>query len=264
MCGRYAASRSVEDLRVEFELDVVPERALAPDWNVAPTKEVYAVIARRQPGTEPGADPDSKVRRELLIARWGLVPSWAKDASIGQRLINARAETVEVKPAFRRAFARRRCLVPADGYYEWYVPQQGSPGRGVRPLKQPFLIHRADGGVLAMAGLYEIWRDPSRHRDDSEHWLTTVTVITTAAEESIGQIHDRMPLLIEREGWTRWLDPSWDGSTGDLRELLAPPAQGQLEAYPVTTAVNSVRNNGPELLLPIKAEAEEQNPSSLF
>jgi len=268
MCGRYAASRNVDDLRVEFELAAVPERALAPDWNVAPTKEVYAVIGRQGPGGAGG----SEVRRELAIARWGLVPSWAKDPSIGNRMINARAETVDSKPAFRRAFAKRRCLVPADGYYEWYIPSQGPTGRGSRPLKQPFLIHRADGGMMAMAGLYEIWRDPSRAQDDSpddaEGWLTTVTVITTAAEVAIGQIHDRMPLLLERDRWNRWLDPLFDGSQGDLRDLLRPPAPGALEAHPVSTAVNSVRNNGPDLLLPIGAEVEvaveEQDAPGLF
>jgi putative SOS response-associated peptidase YedK len=254
MCGRYAASRSPDDLVEEFEAVVRPEQALEPDYNVAPTKPVYAVMDRR-----PRGEPDAPPRRELAVMTWGLVPSWAKDPSIGSRMINARMETVGEKPAFRRAFAKRRCLLPADGYYEWYTPAGGPKGRNGKPLKQPFFIHPADGGVLAMAGLYEFWRDPSRGDDDPAAWLVTTTVLTTTAEDSLGVIHDRMPLFVERERWHDWLDPGLDGSTSDLTALLVPAAPGRLDAYPVSTEVNAVRNNGPELLEPLAAEPEAEN-----
>jgi putative SOS response-associated peptidase YedK len=272
MCGRYAASRNPDDLVEEFEVVARPEEVLEPDYNVAPTKPVYAVMDRRPRRSEsaqdgdaptPTADPydaASGVRRELAVVRWGLVPSWAKDPSIGSRMINARMETVAEKPAFRRAFAKRRCLLPADGYYEWYTPEHGPTGKNGKPLKQPFYIHPADGGVLAMAGLYELWRDPMREDGDPKAWLMTATVLTTTAEDAVGMIHDRMPLFVERERWGEWLDPDLDGSTRDLTELLVPAAPGRLDAYPVSTAVNAVRNNGPELLEPIAAE----EPEALF
>jgi putative SOS response-associated peptidase YedK len=252
MCGRYAASKNPDDLVEEFEVVARPQESLGPDYNVAPTKKVYAVVERR-----PRDEPEGSTRRELAIVRWGLVPSWAKDPSIGNKMINARMETVAEKPAYRRAFAKRRCLLPADGYYEWYTPEGGPKGRTGKPVKQPFFIHPADGGILAMAGLYELWRDPTRADDDPYAWLMTATVLTTQAEDAVGMIHDRMPLFVERERWHDWLDPERDGSTSDPRELLVPAAPGRLDAYPVSTAVNSVRNNGPELLEPIAAEGDD-------
>lgn len=232
----------------EFEVASPPEEVLAPDYNVAPTKKVYVVRDRRRDDREPV--------RELDVARWGLVPSWAKDPSIGSRMINARMETVAEKPAFRRAFARRRCLVPADGYYEWYTPEGGPAGRSGKPLKQPFFIHPRDGGVLAMAGLYEFWRDPTRDEDDPASWLMTATILTTTAEDGLGRIHDRMPLLVPRERWAAWLDP--EAAVGDgAGELLVPAAPGLLDAYPVSTRVNNVRNNGPDLLDPLPPDDAE-------
>jgi putative SOS response-associated peptidase YedK len=260
MCGRYAASRNPDDLVEEFEAVVRPEESLGPDYNVAPTKKVYAVMDRRPRGSDSA---DAEARRELAVVRWGLVPSWAKDPSIGSRMINARMETVAEKPAFRRAFAKRRCLLPADGYYEWYSPTDGPKGKNGKPLKQPFFIHPADGGILAMAGLYELWRDPTRADDDPHAWLMTATVLTTTAEDAVGMIHDRMPLFVERERWRDWLDPALDGSTSDLTALLVPAAPGRLDAYPVSTAVNAVRNNGPELIEPIAAE-DATEPDALF
>ena len=129
-------------------------------------------------------------------------PSWAKDPSIGNRMINARMETVADKPAFRRAFAKRRCLLPADGYFEWYGQTKGK--------KQPFFIRPPDGGVLAMAGLYELWQDPSAAEDADDPWLWTCTVLTTSAPDDLGRIHDRMPLLVERDRYAQWLDPTRD------------------------------------------------------
>jgi putative SOS response-associated peptidase YedK len=243
MCGRYASSRKPEDLAEEFEIDrarvteTVAE-PLAPDYNVAPTKSVYAVVER----------PDGP--RQLRVVRWGLVPFWAKDPGIGNRMINARVETVDEKPAYRQAFAKRRCLLPADGYYEWYTTQQ--LGKSGKPLKQPFFIRPEDGSSLAMAGLYEIWRDKDQADDDPARFLWTCTVITTRAEDELGHIHDRMPMLVERERWADWLVP--EAEAASVRDLLVPAAPGRLQAYPVSTAVNNVRNNGPELLDPLPPE----------
>jgi putative SOS response-associated peptidase YedK len=259
MCGRYASARKRIELLEEFAVqsDNVPE-PLAPDYNVAPTKAVYAVMTRQPddrdrvgPGAEAGpaksgkADgegPEVPPERQLRVVRWGLVPFWAKDTKIGSRMINARAETVAEKPAFRRAFAQRRCLMPADGYYEWQQ-QDGGP-------KQPIYITRADGHPLAFASLYELWRDPSVPPDDADAWLWTTTVITTSAPDDLGHIHDRMPMVIDPANWGEWLDPT-NRDVSDLRSLLAPAVVSGLTTYPVSTAVNSVRNNGPELIEPL-------------
>ncbi len=253
MCGRYASSRKPEDLVEEFEIrtDKVDE-ALAPDYNVAPTKQVYAVMERAPSDSKGRDDSDPEPpERQLRVLTWGLVPSWAKDPKIGNRMINARMETVAEKPAYKRAFASRRCLLPADGYFEWYPTQQ--TGKSGKPLKQPFFIRPQDGGVLAMAGLYEIWRDPDRAEDDPDRFRWTCTVLTTAAEDSVGHIHDRMPLMVERERWGAWLDPGVSGRD-DLLALLVPAAPGRLEAFPVSTDVNNVRNNSSALVEPIPAD----------
>lgn len=246
MCGRYASSRRPEDLVEEFEIDTVEvAETLAPDYNVAPTKQVYAVVER-----PPAADREPE--RQLRTVRWGLVPFWAKDPSIGSRMINARMETVDEKPAFKRPFAKRRCLLPADGYFEWYPTEQRS--KAGKPLKQPFFIRPKDGSCLAMAGLYEIWRDPTRDEDDPLRFLWTATVLTTTAEDSVGHIHDRMPLVVEPARRQAWLDPRTADEGTDhqaLRALLVPAAPGLLDAFPVSTAVNNVRNNGPELTDPL-------------
>jgi len=277
MCGRFASARKRQELLEEFgvQRDRVTE-SLQPDYNVAPTKPVYAVITRRP---RDGADENASGRdgrgpsgpedhgasehgapehgaiehggvRELRVVRWGLVPSWAKDISIGSRLINARAETVATKPAFRRAFARHRCLLPADGFYEW--EKSGDPKH---PAKQPYFIHREDGGVLAFAGLYELWRDKGRPDDDPGAWLWTATIITTQAEDEVGRIHDRMPMVIDPAHWADWLDPTAT-SADALHELLTPAASAHLASYPVSTEVNSVRHNGPGLIKPMEGESE--------
>lgn len=253
MCGRYASSRRPEDLVEEFEIaDARISTPLEPDYNVAPTKEVYAVVERasRRPETAAGKaeDPPPAVERQLRVLRWGLVPSWAKDPSIGNRMINARMETVAQKPAYRRAFASRRCLLPADGYFEWYPTSQTT--KAGKPVKQPFFIRPEGGETLAMAGLYEIWRDPTRDEEDPDRFRWTCTVLTTRAQDSVGHIHDRMPLMVQRHRWSAWLDPH-PAETEGLLGLLQPAAPGNLAAYPVATLVNNVRNNGPELLEPL-------------
>ncbi|MGI8888537.1 MAG: SOS response-associated peptidase [Nocardioidaceae bacterium] len=250
MCGRYASSRKPEDLVEEFE--VVRADVPAPleaDFNVAPTKEVYAVFDR----VPREAPAETAAERRLAVVRWGLVPSWAKDTGIGSRLINARVETLADKPAFRRAFAKRRCLLPADGYFEWYPTEQVN-ARG-KPVKQPFFIRPADHGVLAMAGLYEIWRNEAVPRDHDDAFVWSACVITTSAEDSLGQIHDRMPMLVEPQGYDAWLDASVT-EPGDFSDVLIPAAPGRLQAYPVSTMVNKVTNNGAELIEPLRLEGD--------
>lgn len=240
MCGRYASTRSPQELTRLFQVtDWQPEETLEPSWNVAPTDQVYAVLERA--GRDGGGEP----RRELRTLRWGLVPSWSKDPASGARMINARVETVHEKPAYRRAFAKRRCLLPADGFYEWDPVKDETTGK---TRKQPYFIHPADGGPMAMAGLYEFWRDPDvAADDDAAAWLITCTILTTEATDAAGRVHPRMPLALSPGHYDAWLDPHHQ-DTGDLRALLTQPADGHLDARAVSPAVNNVRNNGPHLL----------------
>lgn len=238
-----------------FEIDDLFPGLPGPDYNVAPTVAVPAIFERAVKSEDP--DTDGSVRRRLAPLVWGLVPSWAKDASIGSRMINARLETVAEKPAFRRAFAARRCLLPADGYYEWYTPEAAKRvlGRAPKVKKQPFFVHRRDGGLLVMAGLYEIWRDPAKDRDDDSAWLRTCTVITTEATDALGQIHDRMPMVIPADSIDAWLDPTLIGADTAL-DLLRVTEADQLEAYAVSTEVNKVQNNNPGLIEPLPEEPD--------
>jgi putative SOS response-associated peptidase YedK len=244
MCGRFVSARKRLELLEEFSVqrDRVPQD-LEPDYNVAPTKQIYAVT-------------DSKEALRVLDQfRWGLVPHWAKDVRTGNKMINARAETVAEKPAFRRPFAKRRCLIPADGYYEWKD-------------KKPFYIFRTNGGITAMAGIYDLWRQPPLEGaavkedetllpEDSGHaFLWTASVITTAATDDVGQIHDRMPMIIEPDLWADWLDPD-NTELSQLQAAMVPAMQGAMTSYPVSTAVNFVRNNGPELIRPLPTGGED-------
>jgi putative SOS response-associated peptidase YedK len=237
VCGRYAAAKDTATLVEEFQVETVIDAAPGPNYNVAPTNEVAFVVDRP-------VEEAVGLQRQLRVARWGLVPSWAKDPKIGSRMINARWENVAGKPAFRSAFAKRRCLIPADGYFEWYRPA-ALPG-GPTPRKQPYFIHRGDGACLALAGLYEYWR-PAPEED----WLVTVTVLTTDASGPLAAIHDRMPVMIEASGYSRWLDPTARVDTTFDARL----AVDLLTTFPVSTAVNSVRNNLPFLVEPIPAES---------
>jgi putative SOS response-associated peptidase YedK len=226
MCGRYANSRHDGDLLRDFQVASVVDPPPGPSWNVAPTDESRVVLERLV-----NDEPD----RQLRTLRWGLVPSWAKDLKIAAKLINARSETVTEKSAFKTAASRRRCLVPADGYNEWMPTDSG---------KVPIYLH--GDGVLAFAGLYEIRRNPA----DPDHWLWTYTIVTCTTQDQLGHVHDRSPVVVPPELRAAWLDPALTEPAA-VRDLLASMPPPVLETYEVSTAVNSVKNDGPELVEPV-------------
>jgi putative SOS response-associated peptidase YedK len=248
MCGRYAAAKDPAKLAAEFDaMDATDGHVPRADHNVAPTKDVVAVV-QRHPRDENGEpDPDTTVR-SLRVMRWGLVPPWAKDRSIGSRMINARSESAATSRAFKSSLAKRRCLVPADGWYEW---------RREGGHKQPFFMTLPDGPSLAMAGLWTTWRDPEAEDGPP---LVTTAVLTTDAVGPLADIHDRMPLLMAPEHWAAWLDPDAE-DPGDL--LTSPPMDliESLELRPVSTRVNNVRNNGPELVERAEPVTELDKPT---
>ncbi|MDO8364987.1 MAG: SOS response-associated peptidase [Actinomycetota bacterium] len=261
MCGRFVSSHSPDAIAQFFgasfdgESQAAPEAegaagggggtpSLPPNFNVAPTDDVYAVVE-----TKAG-------RRELQTFHWGLVPSWAKDVKIGSKMINARAETINEKPAFKGLFKKHRLIVPMDGFYEWQQGGAGAPlGKGGKPLKTPMFVHRADGQPLAVAGLWATWRDPAVPDDapGEQKWLHSCTVITTAANGTMTPVHDRMPVLLPAEAWAEWLDP---GNTDlhSLAQLLVPAPDDVLTMHAVSTAVNNVRNKGKELIEPTESQ----------
>ncbi|MGH4007912.1 MAG: SOS response-associated peptidase [Pseudonocardiaceae bacterium] len=244
MCGRYASTRNPATLAAEFDaVDATDGAAPGADYNVAPTKPVLSVVTRH-PRDAEGMPDRHRTVRSIRVMRWGLVPHWAKDPAVGSRMINARAESAATKPAFRDAVARRRCLLPADGWYEW----QAAPGH----RKQPFFITSANsaaGSGLAIAGLWATWRGAGATAPP----LVSCAVVTTDAVGPLTEIHDRMPLVLPPEAWEAWLDPDSD----DPSWLLVPPAAelvAELELRPVSTAVNDVRRDGPELVERIEPE----------
>jgi len=221
MCGRFTQQRPTAELSALFDAEPLVDDP-GGHFNLAPTQEAAVVVEHDQ-------------RRAITAYRWGLIPSWAKDPKIASRLFNARAETVATSGAFRDSFRKRRCIVPADGFYEWR--REGSS-------RQPFLIHRVDGAPLALAGLWSAWRDPV-----TEQVQRTFTILTTTPNELIATLHDRMPVILEPRDWDLWLDPTLT-DVGELHGLLRPALSQALELYPVRPLVNSVRNDGPELILP--------------
>lgn len=243
MCGRYASTRDPATLATEFDgLDATGGDAPGADHNVAPTKPVFAVVTRHPRDADGTADPD-RTERSLRVMRWGLVPHWAEDPSVGPRMINARAESAATKPAFRTALATRRCLLPADGWFEW----QQQPA-ATRSRKQPYFITPADGSVVALAGLWATWR-PAGH----DGQLVSCAVLTTEAVGPLAGIHDRMPLVLPADSWTDWLDPD----SRDPGSLLAPPSPAVIDGFelrPVSPAVNDVRRNGAELIRPQRSD----------
>jgi putative SOS response-associated peptidase YedK len=266
VCGRYAASRRPEEMVEEFEVEATEgegpgaDPATArPDFNVAPTRQAPVVLERiprnapagdedAEADGEPEPEPDRSVRW-LRMLRWGLVPSWAKDPSVGSRMINARAETLLEKPAYRRAAVARRCLVPADGWFEWQVSPTEKDAKG-KPRKQPFFMRPVADGQIALAGVYELWRDPAADAQDPGAWLASYAIVTTAAEPGLIAVHDRMPLALPRDRWDDWLDPRQRDPDG-VRALLLPPVPGRFVAVPVSTRVNAVANNDAELVTPL-------------
>lgn len=254
MCGRYASTKAPADLADEFHaVDATQESSQRPDYNVAPTKDI-TVVVERHPRDESGEPDRDTTERSLRTVRWGLVPFWAKDPSAGARMVNARSETITEKPAFRRAAASRRCLLPMDGWYEWQrhdaVPKnQGGTGK---PTKQPYFTHYADDATMAMAGLREYWRPSGGELAEKyPDGLVTACVLTTEAVGPLAQVHDRMPLVLRPDDWSDWLDPDRDTGDDRVTRLLVPPTPelvSTLEIRPVSPQVNNVRNNGPELL----------------
>ncbi|MBK9178254.1 MAG: SOS response-associated peptidase [Acidimicrobiales bacterium] len=225
MCGRFASATPPDRLARYFDAALGAEALLGPSYNVAPTNDVYVVV-------------DTAEGRTVEAFHWGLVPIWAEDLAVGNRMINARGDTLATKPAFRSAFQKRRCLVPADGFYEW----RSVPGQR---RKQPYYIHRVDGEPLAFAGLWEVWRGPDRAGDP----VRSTTIVTTDANDLVRPIHDRMPVILPPSAWDAWLDPD-NHDTAALGRLLVPAPPELLLLTPVSTAVNNVRNEGPELIEP--------------
>ena len=219
MCGRYTLASPTERLAEEFGVEA-SSIELSPNYNVAPTQGVAAVLE------EAG-------QRRLEVLRWGLIPPWADDPGIGSRMINARSETAPGKPSFRRAFRERRCLIPADGFYEW----QRTNG-----AKQPYYIHMEDGRPFAFAGLWESWSK------GGEGEVRTCTILTTGANALVGEVHDRMPVILAHDAYDVWLDPA--SERDELTGLLAPYPEDEMEAYPVSRFVNSPSNNDPRCIEP--------------
>lgn len=250
--------RSADHLMAEFDIDEwADEDLLPPNYNVAPTDRVHVVLERpaRPAVPERGVPARPEPARQLRTVRWGLVPSWADDPKIGSRMINARVETVAEKPAFRTAMSRRRCVVPADGYYEWYADEG---------TKRPHFLRRADEGVLAFAGLYEIWRDPRREPGDDGAWLWSCTIITTEATDDLGHVHDRMPMVVPADHRNKWLDGGFADALA-ARDLIVPAGSEGLVTYPVSRDVGDVRNNGSHLVEPLPGRgADDDDVPTLF
>jgi putative SOS response-associated peptidase YedK len=249
MCGRYVNVADDADLVAEFDAEVVLDDPPGRSWNIAPTDPVRMIVRR----TPKDAASDAPAVRQLRTARWGLVPSWSRDAKGGARMINARIETVTEKPAFKAAAGRRRCLVPALGYYEWQRTEHG---------KLAHFLHDPDGRLLAFAGLYELWRDRGRADDDPDRWLVTCTIITEQASDLLGEIHDRNPVVVPPDLWPAWLDCS-AGDPALARRLLDAMPEARLEPRVVSDAVGNVRNNGPQLIEPVRGPADQPLPLDL-
>jgi putative SOS response-associated peptidase YedK len=224
MCGRFVQAQSAQSYAEHFGAVVALDESLDPSWNVAPTDRVYAVA-------------EHAGERRLGTFRWGLIPWFAKEAKAAARHINARAETAATSPAFRDAFASKRCLIPADGFYEWEKRESGG--------KVPHFIHHADGTPLPLAGLWSSWKAPDGER------ITTCSILTTAPDALVSPIHDRMPVILPRAAWDRWLDRDMS-DTVELRTLLGPAVEGRLTEYAVSTLVNDVKNNYPECVAPLR------------
>jgi len=240
VCGRVVSTSTPQQIAdffgASFEGDPLPV-----NYNVAPTTDVYAVV--NEDGPEPA----------VRAFHWGLVPVWAKDTKIGSSMINARAETLNEKPSFKGLLRKRRCIIPIDGFYEWQAPAPAAAlsAKG-KPVKQPMFIHRSDGHLLAVAGLWTAWRDKAGPTNGP--WLHSCTIITTAANDMMSTVHDRMPAILPASAWNEWLDPAIDDAE-QLAQLLRPAANDILAMHRVSSAVNSVRNKGAELIAPADTDS---------
>ncbi len=234
MCGRYVSVSSPTILAERFKVAEVRIKEPEQNFNVTPRTEVPVVA-------------ESQGERVLDLVRWGLVPSWAKDLKIGDRQINARAEKVATSNAYKRAFAKRRCIIPADGFYEWQVVAG-------KKQKQPWFIRRRDGEPLAFAGLWEVWHDPNDPDQENAPRLRTCVIITTDANDALRPIHDRMPVVLPESAWDEWLDRD-NQDTDRLQRLLVPAPPQEFETWQVPLLVNKPANNGPELVEPVAAQS---------
>lgn len=233
MCGRFTSTSQPSLLAERFRADPSAVEGHQPSWNVAPATDILVITA-----SEDGA-------RRLRSLRWGLVPKWAKDDSAKSQLVNLRAETASSKPTFKRLLARQRCIIPADGFYEWQ-----DMGKGRR--KQPIYIVARDQQPLALAGLWETWHDKGAGAgEDKGERLWSCTILTTTPNKLMAAIHDRMPVILPPESWDAWLDPA-NTDADELAKLLVPAPDDLLMAWPVDSAVGNVRNNRPELVEPLE------------
>lgn len=240
MCGRFVVAGAATELVALFDVDLPAEDLPKPSWNVAPTDRVPIVI-----DTIPkGSDPDSEPVRRLEAARWGLVPTWAKDVSVGVTAFNARIESATAKPHFKNAVKKRRAIVPATGYYEW---------KTVDGVKTPNFIHLPDGELLVFAGLYEWWRNPAAADDSPDKWLLSTSILTREATGRLADIHDRMPVFLDPALIDEWLAPSTEGDEELLQEVSAGGAAlaDAVQFYEVDRAVGNVKNNSPQLAEPL-------------
>jgi putative SOS response-associated peptidase YedK len=241
MCGRFVSSSSPERIAAYFNAASDVE-TLSENFNVAPTNDIYAVVA----------GPDGKP--QLQVFHWGLIPVWAKERKIGQKMINARAETLGSKPAFKGVFKKYRFIIPMDGFYEWAAGVEGGPlTKAGKPAKRPHFIHRIDGEPLAVAGLWSEWKDRSEGPDAP--WLHSATIVTTSANGTMSAIHDRMPVILPKAMWQMWLDPT-NQNIDVLSKLLVPAPDNLLTMHTVSTAVNNVRNKDASLIAPHESVAQ--------
>lgn len=246
MCGRYVSASSPQQIVDYFGVESLAEAVSGdaaptePNYNVAPSVQVPTVSLH-----------DNK--RHLDRFRWGLIPSWAKSKTIGYKMINARSETVKTKNAFRAAAKRRRCIIPADAFYEWTAVEHPT---AKKPVKQPWCIQRNDGEPFAFAGLYEFWTDPELDADDPAARVVSCTVLTREANDAMSAIHDRMPVMLAPHRWDMWLDPSAEDIDTLLDNVEVFPSE-LIEIYPVSRAVNNSRSRGVELLDRVEAVTTE-------
>ena len=240
MCGRYANTKSGEELGRYFEADEVDAVSMPPSWNIAPTQQVPVVVDRL-----PKGDPDGVPSRFVTSARWSLVPRFAKELVSPYPTFNARSETVAEKPSFRASLVRSRAILPADGYYEW-LTEQGADGK---PVKTPHWITDPEEGELAFAGLYSWWRPPVAEGADPGPWMLTATMLTRASRGPTASIHDRAPVMLPRETWDDWLDPTVEGDAALVDMIVAESDQvlDRLALHPVAP----LRGDGPELIRPL-------------